>query len=331
MSSSRRPKKLVGGATCRPRNFSSAVAAPIPLATATRGGLPAAIHLLKFTERGRMRGLLIEHEHGIILFVGRRNLLTRTPSQRLEQGKKNPSSAASHSVVGETPNGELSPDPELGKIFFIRRGLLRWRKAAGRTFWWRGERNPYRIALVEILLRQTRATATVERDIAQFVSKYHSPDLLAQAPPTTLIRNLEPFGLHRQRAKQLQALGKHLSQRENRVPRSEKELLKLPGIGPYAASAIRCFSFGACEPVVDVNVARIIQRVFGIRIVRGEPRRNKEIWRIARQIVQKRYPREINWGLLDLGALVCTPRSPKCEICPLNCVCRWAQENRCIT
>src|SRR5207249_2917948 len=196
--------------------------------------------------------------------------------------------------VGKDSTGKPLPDSEPGKVRFIAQALLRWRKRAGRKFWWRAERNQYRIALVEVLLRQTRA-APVENDIAQFVWEYSSPRLLAAAPLGTLIRDLRPFGLHRQRAEQLHALGQHLSKRGGKIPRSKEELLKLPGIGPYAASAIRCFAFGARQAVVDVNVARIIQRVFGIHMTRGEPRRNREIWRIAGLIAKVKDPRKVNW------------------------------------
>lgn len=242
------------------------------------------------------------------------------------------SSPGSRSLSREHQNHmPLGPYPRVleGKLRFIRRALLHWRKKAGRAFWWRAERDPYRLALVEVLLRQTRASTT-EQQIAEFVSRYASPGLLFGVPLATLTDDLRPFGLHRQRATQLRELGEYLSARANKMPRHVEELLQLPAIGPYAASAIRCFAFGAREPVVDVNVARIVQRVFGIHVERGEPRRNSEIWRIARLLVRRGNPRLLNWALLDLGALICTQRNPKCEICPIMQACRWAQERRCI-
>ncbi len=206
----------------------------------------------------------------------------------------------------------------------MRRALLVWSRRAGRKFWWRSQRDSYRIALVEILLRQTRAT-TAEQAIARFVSRYPSPDKLVRSSLPTLAQDLKPFGLHKQRAEQLKALGKALRERGGKIPRARKDLLQLPGIGPYSAGAIRCFAFGDREPVIDVNVARIVQRVFGIQILRGEPRRHREIWRLATLLVNGNHPREINWAMLDLGALICTPQKPKCATCPLVRTCAWGQ------
>jgi A/G-specific adenine glycosylase len=175
-------------------------------------------------------------------------------------------------------------------------------------------------AVVEILLKQTRASS-VEDEARMFVERYPNPQSLASASTRRLIRDLKPFGFHRQRAVHLKALGVALA-KEGRVISADRDnLLSLPGIGPYAASAIRCFVYGASEPVIDVNIVRIVERVFGVTYQRGEGRRNKDVKRLAAALLNGRQPREVNWALLDLGALVCRERRPLCNDCPLNQVC----------
>src|SRR5262249_55633179 len=97
-----------------------------------------------------------------------------------------------------------------------------------------------------------------------------------------------------------------------------------PGIGPYAASAVRCFAFGYREPVIDVNTARIFERVFGIAVLRGEPRRNCDVIQAGQELLAGPNPRAVNWALLDVGAALCRPRNPKCGTCPLSSECRYA-------
>ena len=175
-------------------------------------------------------------------------------------------------------------------------------------------------ALVEILLKQTRADS-VEHRIRRFTEQYPSPQALSAASLLDLERDLAPFGFQRQRAAHLKAFGTVLSSNPQMLRRDEKALLSLPGIGPYAASAIRCFVYGARDPVIDVNIVRIVERVFGVAYERGEGRRNKEVKRLAKELLNGRQPREMNWGLLDLGALVCRESKPRCSECPVKEIC----------
>lgn len=202
----------------------------------------------------------------------------------------------------------------------IRRRLLGWTRKYGRDFWWRNQRDPYVTAVVEILLKQTRASS-IEGAARLFLERYPDPPSLSRASVARLSRDLQPFGFHHQRAVHLKALGVAIAKEGREISSDRDNLLSLPGIGPYAASAIRCFVYGAREPVIDVNVVRIVERVFDVTYERGEGRRNKEVKRLAAQLLNGRQPREINWGLLDLGALVCRERNPRCNECPLSDIC----------
>lgn len=208
----------------------------------------------------------------------------------------------------------------------VRRALLRWGRSNFRPFWWRQVKDPYTLAVVEVLLRQTRATP-IQALAKDFLSKYPTPRSLAIGPQSQLEADLLPFGLNVQRAEQLRALGESLG--DQSFPKKLEAILRLPGVGPYAASAISCFIFGRAVPVIDVNIARIVQRVFGVEIIKGEPRKNKEVAQLAQQLLDGKQPRRINWALLDLGALVCTQRRPKCSQCPLLRSCSYAELLEC--
>lgn len=205
-----------------------------------------------------------------------------------------------------------------------RDALLRWGRSHGRDFWWRHQKDPYVTTVVEILLKQTRATTVVE-EIRGFVGRYPTADHLSCARLTRLERDLRPFGFQRQRARHLKALGRALTVDGQSITSDREALLALPGVGPYAASAIRVFAFGRGEPVIDVNVVRIVQRLFGVRVERGEGRRNKRIKELAAALLHGRQPRKLNWALLDFGALICRARNPKCDECPLAGLCAARQ------
>lgn len=217
-------------------------------------------------------------------------------------------------------------DDERATVKKVRRRLFRWSRVFGRDFWWRRQRDPFTTAVVEILLKQTRASSIEERALA-FVARYPNPESLADAPLGQLTDDLLPFGFHRQRAAHLKALGQSLKTGEQVLSADRDMLLALPGIGPYAASAIRCFVYGVREPVIDVNIVRIVERVFGVTYERGEGRRNPEIKRLASVLLQGPNPRKVNWALLDLGALVCRQTRPDCPACPLNEMCHYAKES----
>lgn len=203
----------------------------------------------------------------------------------------------------------------------IRRRLLKWGRSHYRRFWWRELRDPYAIAVIEVLLRQTRAE-TIESSARMFIEKYATPEMLASASLGELRGELRIFGLHEQRAKQLRSFGEAIAA-GHRLLNDERSLREMPGIGPYAASAVRCFAFGARVPVIDVNVARIVSRVFDITPERGELRKNRQIRNKASSLLEGSQPREVNWALLDLGSLVCISGVPRCGACPLDELCAY--------
>jgi A/G-specific adenine glycosylase len=206
-------------------------------------------------------------------------------------------------------------------IRWLRRKLLVWGAKNYRPFPWRTDRDPYRVLVTEVLLKQTRADR-VNGVRTGILGKYPSPAALAQADPPTLAERIHRLGFARQRSVHLIALGRELHERP--IPRHRDLLLKLPGIGAYSAAAAACFAFGERCIALDVNVARILGRVFGISLHRGELRKSRLVRSIGERVVHGPNPRRVNWALLDLGAAVCRPK-PRCNQCPLQPRCTYAQ------
>ena len=173
--------------------------------------------------------------------------------------------------------------------------------------------------MTEILLKQTRADRVGDVRSGLF-DTYPSPAALARADPSGLAKRIRTLGFGRQRSEQLLALGHALN--EQPIPRQPALLRTLPGIGPYSAAAAACFAYGRQCIALDVNVARILGRVFGIAPKRGELRKSPLIRAVGQRLIEGANPRRINWALLDLGAAACRPQ-PKCHICPLQARCQY--------
>jgi A/G-specific adenine glycosylase len=202
----------------------------------------------------------------------------------------------------------------------LRRRLLSWFARDGRSFPWREQgRTPYEVVVAEILLQRTTA-AGVERAYSGFVERYPSWDTLAHAPLDGLEEVLRPLGLWRQKALAFQRLAQAIEADGGLVPRTRKELERLPGIGPYTASAVLAIVYGQAEPLLDVNMARLLERFLGSSERTGA-RPGRTLQALALRLVRSARSREVNWAALDFGALVCRAKRPRCPECPLRTRC----------
>ncbi len=204
----------------------------------------------------------------------------------------------------------------------IRRRLLKWGRINFRHYPWRTDCDPYRTLVTEILLRQTSAShvLAVRKDVLE---RFPNQLALASASQNEIFQAIKRLGFGTQRAKQLKQLGTELGTR--RIPASPTQLMRLPGVGAYAAAATACFAFGRRRVgLQDVNVVRVIGRVFGIERQRGELRKDRRITWQSQALADSPAARQINWALLDLGAIICRPR-PLCAVCPLSSVCTYAK------
>jgi A/G-specific adenine glycosylase len=218
---------------------------------------------------------------------------------------------------------EISPEAAK-RISWLRRRLLSWFARNGRSFPWReAGMTPYEVVVAEILLQRTTA-AGVARAYIGFLNRYPSWIALARAPLQGLENALRPLGLWRQKALAFQHLAQSIEVNGGVVPRTRKELERLPAIGPYTASAVLTIVYGQAEALLDVNMARLLGRFLGPSQGAKASSRRK-LHAHALRLVSSKHSLEVNWAVLDFGALVCRARSPLCLECPLWARCQYAR------
>lgn len=201
--------------------------------------------------------------------------------------------------------------------------LLSWWEGARREFPWRNTKNPYHVFVAEVLLHRTRAAQVVEM-YGAMVSEFPSVEDLARAETARLRYVLHSAGL-RWRVDLLHRAAQEIVHRySGSVPSGREDLESIPGIGHYIAAAIRCFAFGENDAIIDSNVVRVYGRMFDLRVT-DSLRRNREFHQLAASLVDPEHPREYNLALLDLAAAICTPRLPKCEVCPIAVHCSYGR------
>lgn len=209
-------------------------------------------------------------------------------------------------------------DSKNKEILFARK-ILKWGKENKRSFPWRKDRTPYKTLLAEILLQRTPANR-VAKFFPEFVKKFPTPKSIATANFDNLREFLHPMGL-KKRVGWLSSLMKEVCDRYDcKIPDQENELVKLPGVGLYTARTILCFGFAKDVSIVDVNVARVLQRVFHGSNVKKRPSDDEVLWSFAAKIVPKGLGPQYNEALLDHASVICR-KSPLCEKCPISAMC----------
>jgi len=193
-----------------------------------------------------------------------------------------------------------------------------WYRASKRDLPWRRTRDPYAIWLSEVMLQQTRVE-TVVPYYTRFLDRYATVRALADAPLDDVLSMWSGLGYYR-RARMLHAGAKHVAAR-GAFPSDVAALREVPGVGPYTAGAIASIAFGRRAALVDGNVARVLARIFAIEDdVRGGAGLAR-VWEIAESLVPEEAAGDWNQALMELGATVCTPREPRCLVCPVRDAC----------
>ncbi|MDJ0851002.1 MAG: A/G-specific adenine glycosylase [Myxococcota bacterium] len=198
----------------------------------------------------------------------------------------------------------------------VRRLLLRWYRRNRRDLPWRRTRDPYAIWISEAMLQQTRVE-TVIPYYERFLARFPTVRALAEADADDVLGAWAGLGYY-SRARNLQRAAQVVAdEHEGRLPDTAEGLRELPGIGRYTAGAVASIAFDRPEPVVDGNVARVLARLLEIREDVKRPAVSRRLWEEAEALVQGESPGDLNQALMELGATVCTPRSPRCLACPL--------------
>ena len=213
--------------------------------------------------------------------------------------------------------------PTIRAIEHFQEALLAWYVTHGRTFPWRYKsRSSYELIVSEILLKRTRAE-TVSVFFPAFIRKYSSWRKLAAATEAQLEHTLRPIGLSKQRAASLAQLASQMVKLNGRFPTKRQSVEGLPGVGQYVTNAIMLFCHDGREPLLDVNMARVLERCFGRRTL-VDIRYDPWLQELAKRVVNHSLSIEMNWAILDLAATVCRQRMPQCQQCPVNRSCKSA-------
>lgn len=206
--------------------------------------------------------------------------------------------------------------------------LLQWYAGAARALPWRSRPDPYRVLLSELMLQQTRVQTALPH-FERFVARWPTLESLAGASEADVVEQWAGLGYYR-RARMLHRCARAAVELGG-LPEDPASLRALPGIGPYTAGAVASIAFGLAEPAIDGNVERVLAR---LEAIEDDPKRagRPAVERTARALLEHRPgeadPGALNQALMELGALVCLPRSPRCPECPVQDHCRAQQIGR---
>jgi A/G-specific adenine glycosylase len=222
--------------------------------------------------------------------------------------------------MNSLPDGSPSILSEANHRSRFRRALLNHYDRARRDLPWRGESDPYRVLVSEVMLQQTRVE-TVIGYYGRWLERFPDLAALADAEEDQVLKAWEGLGYYRRARNLHRAASVVRETMGGRLPTTAAELRTLPGLGEYTAGAVASIAFGEATPAVDGNVRRVLSRLFD----RPDP---KPVWLRARgrELIDAERPGDWNQALMELGATVCVPRAPSCEACPVALWCQARAE-----
>lgn len=207
----------------------------------------------------------------------------------------------------------------------FQKHLISWFEREKRDLPWRKSNDPYKIWVSEIMLQQTRVD-TVIPFYNNFIKRFPTLKSLADANEDEVLKAWEGLGYY-SRARNLHSAVKEVQEKYGgNVPKTKKEITSLKGVGSYTAGAILSIAYGLPEPAVDGNVMRVLSRILLIRKDISKPSARKIFEEAAGQMISRDNPSAFNQGLMELGALICTPTSPGCLLCPVQKFCLACRE-----
>ena len=208
----------------------------------------------------------------------------------------------------------------------LSKEIINWYKKNKRDLPWRNTNDPYFIWLSEIILQQTR----VEQGLPyyhKFIAKYKTVKKLAEANNDDVMKLWQGLGYYNRASNMLKTAREIVENYQSVFPKTYEELIKLTGIGPYTAAAISSFAYNESRAVVDGNVSRVLSRIFAIEEPINSSKGKNLFEKIANEILDKKNPGLNNQAIMELGALVCKPRQPLCDNCPVRLNCEAFKKN----
>lgn len=210
----------------------------------------------------------------------------------------------------------------------VVRALEHWFATVQRDLPWRHGYDPYHVWVSEVMLQQTRMEVVVPYFL-RFVQRFPTVAALAAADIDEVTALWSGLGYYR-RARMLHAGAREVVQKfDGTLPRGLEQLRSIPGVGRYTAGAIASIGYEQREPLVDGNVTRVLARIFAFEEPIGTSLLERRLWSAAAALVaESASPRALNQSLMELGAVICTPRNPACDRCPVSRVCRARSTGR---
>jgi A/G-specific adenine glycosylase len=208
------------------------------------------------------------------------------------------------------------------EIAYFQKTILNWFEEHKRDFPWRAHSmSNYGKIISEVFLQRTKAE-TVAKFFPSFISKYPSWKQLSNVTEDELKEIMKPLGLYNQRGARLYKLAQELKKRNGRFPSVRSEVEEMGMMGQYITNAFELFVLKKPAPLLDVNMARVLERYFGKRKM-VDIRYDPYLQALSLSVVSHEQYKEINWAILDFGALVCKARNPLCDNCPLKNRCKY--------
>lgn len=199
-------------------------------------------------------------------------------------------------------------------------GILNWYQKNARNLPWRDTKDPYKIWLSEIILQQTQIVQGLNY-YEKFIEKFSTINLLAQAEEDQILKLWQGLGYY-SRARNLHKAAKMVQEKFNgQFPQTYEEIIQLPGVGDYTASAIASFAYQLPYPVLDGNVFRFIARLYNIDLPIDEQKNRKVFIALLEELMQNQAPDTFNNAMMEMGATVCKPQNPLCDSCPVQLFC----------
>ena len=211
--------------------------------------------------------------------------------------------------------------PSESEVASFRRRMLFWFKKHGRIFPWRQNHDPFKVLIAELMLRRTRAEQ-VEQVFQELFDRYPDARSLALGNSKDVESILHHLGLHWRTPSFQKVAGIIANNYSGTVPEEREELNRLPGVGAYVAGAVLSIAYNKREWIVDSNIVRVFKRYFGIDTSK-EGRRDRHVIEISKMYVSTRNPRAANLAIIDFAAIICVPRSPKHQECPIKKECNF--------